>query len=441
MSNSKAKKSEAIQFPQLKSVKPKKSRKKGLNTNKSGSVRNINGKIYVDFIYMDERVREHAGMPWNQKNAKHVRSQLDKIHIAIESGTFKFAEVFSKSKKAEYFSEKECQFSGEKLQPDKVLVNDYIWTWYELLKVSGRVSERTLHGYKSYITNYLEPFFGEMMFSVINKSTCDKFVAWAKNRKYRNKSICNKTVNKTLVPMKMICDDAAIEYDWGAAFNPFFGFKKLPEDDTYEKLSPFSITDQAIMFQIFPDHWEPYFETAFVIGLRQGEQIALKPKDINWSKGILTVSRAVTKDENGKFMMGKTKNRFSRRSIKLLPMMLDALKKQKAIYEQFKGEYFFCSPQGKMVNTNYLRKDIWKPVLKKAGLKYREMKQTRHSFATNALSCGENPLWIARVMGHRDTDMIIRVYSKYIENADGSQDGNNLNTFYQERLVTKSNNG
>jgi len=44
-------------------------------------------------------------------------------------------------------------------------------------------------------------------------------------------------------------------------------------------------------------------------------------------------------------------------------------------------------------------------------------------------------------MGHQDTDMIIRVYSKYIENANGSQDGNNLNTFYQEGLVTQSNNG
>jgi integrase len=51
--------------------------------------------------------------------------------------------------------------------------------------------------------------------------------------------------------------------------------------------------------------------------------------------------------------------------------------------------------------------------------------------ATNALSCGENPLWIARVMGHRDTDMVIRVYGKYIENAMGCQDGENLNKFFQ----------
>jgi integrase len=60
------------------------------------------------------------------------------------------------------------------------------------------------------------------------------------------------------------------------------------------------------------------------------------------------------------------------------------------------------------------------------------MKQTRHSFATNALMAGENPLWIAKVMGHRNTEMIIRVYGKYIEEAGShSSDGNRLSQFYQ----------
>ncbi len=96
------------------------------------------------------------------------------------------------------------------------------------------------------------------------------------------------------------------------------------------------------------------------------------------------------------------------------------------------GKFFFSSPIGALVDTSYLRRRAWKSALKKAGLDYREMKQTRHSFATNALSCGENPLWIARVMGHRDTDMIIRVYGKYIENFNGTQDGSYLNDFYKE---------
>jgi hypothetical protein len=51
--------------------------------------------------------------------------------------------------------------------------------------------------------------------------------------------------------------------------------------------------------------------------------------------------------------------------------------------------------------------------------------------STNALICGENLLWIARFMGHCNTGIIIREYGKYIENFNGTQDGNNLNDFYK----------
>ena len=48
----------------------KKPRKSGLNRNKLGSVRKINGKIYVDFMYLDERVRESSGLDWNDDQTK-----------------------------------------------------------------------------------------------------------------------------------------------------------------------------------------------------------------------------------------------------------------------------------------------------------------------------------------------------------------------------------
>lgn len=97
---------------------------------------------------------------------------------------------------------------------------------------------------------------------------------------------------------------------------------------------------------------------------------------------------------------------------------------------RFQSEYFFCSTNGKMVCSANLRKRVWIPTLKKAGVPYRDMKQTRHSFATNALSCMENPLWIARFMGHRDTNMIIKVYSKYISDGTDSIDGHKLDKLY-----------
>lgn len=229
----------------------------------------------------------------------------------------------------------------------------------------------------------------------------------------------------------MICKDASIEYGWGSTFNPFYGFKRLPVNDSYENLFPFSLDEQHKIIQNLAEHWKPYFDSAFKIGFRQGEQIALRPDDIDWERDLLRIKRAITRDENGKIMVGRTKNRYSRRTIRLIPVMRSALEEQKKIHDKIKGEFFFSSATGAMVDTSHLRERVWKPALKKTGLDYREMKQTRHSFATNALSCGENPLWIARVLGHRDTDMVIRVYGKFIENVGGFKDGNNLNDFYK----------
>ena len=279
---------------------PDKSRKSGLNRNREGSVRKVNGKVYVDFMYLGERVRESSGLPWNDKNTKHVREQLDKIVVGVKSGTFRFGKVFPSSKKTDYFTEKELHVFGGNKTPDQVLFGDYVWTWYNLLKDSGRVTERTLWGYKGQITQYLESYFGKMPFASLNKSTFDKFVSWAKRQKYREKTISNNTINKVFVPLKMICKDAAIEYGWGSTYNPFFGFKRLPENDPYEKLFPFSLDEQQRIIKNLPDHWIPYFDTAFKIGLRQGEQIALRPSDIDWKNGLLHIKRAITRDENGR---------------------------------------------------------------------------------------------------------------------------------------------
>jgi len=421
-----------IPFPS----KKKAPRKAGLNRNRMGSVRNINGKLYVDFIYLGERVREKAGIDDTKENTKLVRQQLDKIIMAIEAGSFRFADVFPQSKKKDYFRNKESGVYGHKKAPDEVNISDYTWQWYNSLKESGRVSQRTLYGYKTYINLYIVPFFEKMCFGDLNLNAFEKFIVWAKKQHYKDKSIGNETINKVFVPLKMICMSATNEFRW-IGYNPFFGFKRLPEGDPYEKIMPFSIEEQRLLIDNVPDHWKPYFQFAFYSGLRQGEQIGLKPADIDWQKQILHVRRAITKDDNGKKMEGPTKNRYSRRSIKMTPVMYEALEAQQAIHEKFKSEYLFCSPKGNMVHPPNMRRRAWMPALKKAKLQFREMKQTRHTFATIALSCGENPLWIANVMGHRDTNMIIKVYSKYVANANGSNDGSMFDGAY--RLASSNN--
>lgn len=58
--------------------------------------------------------------------------------------------------------------------------------------------------------------------------------------------------------------------------------------------------------------------------------------------------------------------------------------------------------------------------------------QTRHTAATLWLGAGENPEWIARQMGHTTTEMLFRVYSRYVPNLT-RQDGSAF-----ERLIMQS---
>lgn len=411
--------------------KTRSKRKKEINRNKKGSVRKINGKVYVDFYYLGERARESSNLSWNNKNVVTVRKQLDRINSAIELGTFRYADVFPYSKKSDYFTNKEQKTMGITLQPNQVVCSEYIWNWYELLKGSGRVTERTLLSYREILNNYLEPYFGNLCFDQLNCVTFNKFYVWARNKKYRGFQISNVRLNRCISIFKMIYNSAVIEYGWNESFNPFRGLKKLPTDDSYEKIHPFSIQEQNRLIEHLPIHWKPYFKFAFCSGLRQGEQIALKPEDIDWNSGLLHIRRAMTRDIEGKPIEGKTKNKYSRRTIRLIPVMQEILKEQKEILSRFENTvYFFTSPSGSRVYVSNLRRRVWIPTLQKAGLKIREMKQTRHSFATNALGCGENPLWIAKVLGHRNVEMIIKVYSKYIDN-DDSYDGNSFGQLYQ----------
>ena len=70
-----------IPFPQ--SVgQDKKSRKSGLNRNKEGSVRKVNGKVYVDFKYLGERVRGPLALSGMNQTRRLLGSSLMQSSLA-----------------------------------------------------------------------------------------------------------------------------------------------------------------------------------------------------------------------------------------------------------------------------------------------------------------------------------------------------------------------
>lgn len=64
---------------------------------------------------------------------------------------------------------------------------------------------------------------------------------------------------------------------------------------------------------------------------------------------------------------------------------------------------------------------IWAPIIKRAGIRYRNAYQSRHTYACWSLSAGANPNFIATQMGHTDAQMVYKVYGKWMSEKSADQ--------------------
>ena len=145
---------------------------------------------------------------------------------------------------------------------------------------------------------------------------------------------------------------------------------------------------------------------------------ALKWKNVDFDRNIIKVVEARVYGEED-----RPKTHSSYRDIEMLPMVYEALKDQ-ARQTRLRSKYVFVNKEDKPIEIETIRKNAWKRGLKKAGIEYRPIIQTRHTFATLMVSTGENLGWVMKMMGHSSLKMITDKYFSYIPNVthmDGSK--------------------
>jgi len=173
--------------------------------------------------------------------------------------------------------------------------------------------------------------------------------------------------------------------------------------------------------------YRPFFVTAFFTGMRAGEMSALKWSNIDFDRRIIKVVETRVEGEEG-----RPKTQSSYRDITMLPMVYEALKKQE-LKTRLRSKYVFLNPENKPIEITTLRKNAWSKGLKNAGIEYRPIIQTRHTFATMMISAGENLGWVMKMMGHASLKMITDKYFSYIPNMT-HQDGSKFLEEYGKKV-------
>ena len=172
---------------------------------------------------------------------------------------------------------------------------------------------------------------------------------------------------------------------------------------------------QLILDSVRTD-FKNYYVVRFFTGLRTGEIDGLPWDCVDFQRRQILVRQAIVEGE-----IEQTKTDGSYRHVEMSQVVFNSLQDQKKATGT--NTFVFCNREGNPLNHNNVTTRIWYPLLRHLGLRKRRPYQTRHTAATLWLAAGENPEWIARQMGHTTTEMLFRVYSRYVPNLtrrDGS---------------------
>lgn len=149
---------------------------------------------------------------------------------------------------------------------------------------------------------------------------------------------------------------------------------------------------------------------AFRTGMRPSEYIALQWSAVRRERHHVAVEGAYVDGE----AKSTAKTPAGMRHIDLRLGALAALNGQLP-YTSHDGGLVFVNPSTRRQwNGDKAIYKRWKEILEVAELRYRNPSQTRHTFASNLLMLGANPLYVASQLGHADTTLVMRTYGKWI---------------------------
>jgi integrase len=216
----------------------------------------------------------------------------------------------------------------------------------------------------------------------------------------------NKRKSNVLTPLRQMYDE--MYHDEIIDKNPLERVKNLPTQSREPK--PFTQEEVAKILNELTGQEKNLIQFAFWSGLRTSELIALRWQDVDLEQNRIFVKIACVRGQ-----LKDTKTKSGKREVTLQPQAREALLNQQTYTGKLNETVFHDPRTGKAwKNDQPIRKNVWTPALKRAGIKYRNPYQTRHTFASTLLSRGENPLWVAQQMGHKDWGQIIKIYGQWI---------------------------
>lgn len=255
---------------------------------------------------------------------------------------------------------------------DSITLDDFVkgpWTSY--LENQG-VKPSTLYSYQSRLRNYALPEFGALKLDEIKPEHLTQFF-----EKLRQKDLSAKYAANLYGMLKTIFDLAA-EYDLIKG-SPLRRKLHRPKYRTKEKITLTVEQIQSVLEHISLQ-WKPLFVSVVLTGLRLGELLELRWRDVDFLSQNLNVSSSLWR---GHLLGPKTEA--SKRTLYIPDLLLQVLltHKQQSTFTA-PDDFVFGRDDGSPCDPDHLRNEVLYPAMDKAGIKRSPRTHGFHLFRHTA---------------------------------------------------------
>lgn len=339
--------------------------------------------IQIDFRYRGLRCRERIGLPPTPANLKYAKRLKATIEHEIATNVFDYAKHFPDSPRV-----------GRAI-PNGLPLRTALLAYCESL--GKELQPETIEEYQHDC---------EIIAAGLGKDRPINTITRAEVRLWVSKlNLSKKRIDNILIPLRGAFNQA-IE-DGRIEASPLAGFrvkrieapKQTIDPFTPEEIEALASTELGYLWQFWA--WS---------GLRSGEIIGLEWGDVGLGCKSIAVRRAVR--------VGRTKSPKTSTGARVVHLVEPARRALADLEQGQSGPVFRNPNTGERWHEDRGLARAFKKACEACGVRYRYPYQLRHTWATWALSSGENPAWIAKQMGHSDTMMLFRVYGKWMPSLD-----------------------
>lgn len=167
----------------------------------------------------------------------------------------------------------------------------------------------------------------------------------------------------------------------------------------HQKKQPYKMDEVRSIFKAAEGKGfiEIYLKIAFGTGMRVGEILALKWQDIDFSNNVIYLCRSISKGK----IKSDTHQKNHKRLVVMPQFVSDVLRKASFVQS---CEWVFPSPrtQEPYAESKTLVKYHFKPLLEEAGVSYKTLMATRHTYISTMRNQGLDKSLVQEIVGHAE---------------------------------------